>query len=375
MNDFTAETGIAVDLVAPGTEYETVMKTRMASNDLPDVFETHGWSVLRYSEYLKTLNDQPWYDRVSDAALGVIADADKNIYVLPLSLSISGLIYNADTLAEAGVDPLSINSLDDFYAACEKVKAIGKIPIYIGGKESGNPAGFLGSIMPAMLTDVGAATPSGEALKNGTFDWDGVGTTVMQAIADMIKKGYVNEDITTADSQMMQTAVGTGDAAFVFRASTNITMARNYVPDCNVQFMPIPSATGEGLTFKVGEGCCLGIWKDTKNSEAAEKFLEFMSRPENAERARALQGYAPAMIDDEVVGDYTIEQYTKAQEEFAGRVYYDNVFDREYFPNGMWGIMGESVIMVAMDTSEAGVAAAVENLKTNYLEKYEAAQN
>lgn len=64
INDFTAETGIQVDLITPGSEGEAQLKTMMASNSLPDVWMTHGWSLLRYSEYLKVVNDQPWFDSI-----------------------------------------------------------------------------------------------------------------------------------------------------------------------------------------------------------------------------------------------------------------------------------------------------------------------
>jgi len=57
---FTAETGISVVIDEYGNDYEATMKSRMASNTLPDVFQTHGWSILRYKEYLMPLNDQPW---------------------------------------------------------------------------------------------------------------------------------------------------------------------------------------------------------------------------------------------------------------------------------------------------------------------------
>ena len=58
------------------------MKTRMASQDLPDVFETHGWSVARYSEYLMPLNEESWASRIDEAILPVISDKNDNIYVL-----------------------------------------------------------------------------------------------------------------------------------------------------------------------------------------------------------------------------------------------------------------------------------------------------
>lgn len=104
INDFMAETGVQVDLITPGSEGEAQLKTMMASNSLPDVWMTHGWSLLRYSEYLKVVNDQPWFDSIDkDSLAGVMADENGNFYALGMSMSISGLIYNKDALDKAGV--------------------------------------------------------------------------------------------------------------------------------------------------------------------------------------------------------------------------------------------------------------------------------
>lgn len=51
--DFTKETGIQVTINNLGGDYESAMKTKMASNDLPDMWVTHGWSLIRYSEYMR----------------------------------------------------------------------------------------------------------------------------------------------------------------------------------------------------------------------------------------------------------------------------------------------------------------------------------
>lgn len=368
---FVEESGIDVQLVTPGSDFETVMKTRMASGDLPDIWTTHGWSVARYSEYLMPLNEESWYDRIDPSAMGVIEDDGGNIYVLPVSQVVSGVIYNMDTLTEAGVDPTEIRTLADFEEACEKVKALGKTPIHVGGKDNSNAAGFLGSIAPAMLTDEGCEYPNGDALKDGTFDWDTYGTPVMQKIADYVNAGYVNEDFTTADTQAMQTALGKGDCAFVFRNTPNIVNARNYVEGCNVGIIPIPSSTEEGKSsFRIGEGACFGIWKDTENYEAASAFLEYLAQPDVAKSICLIDGSVPALIDVNVDDDYAVTAFHTAQEQFDGDIFYDNIFDREYLPSGMWDVMGYAVTEVVMDPSEQGVASAVEMLKENYIEKY-----
>lgn len=190
INDFMAETGVQVDLITPGSEGEAQLKTMMASNSLPDVWMTHGWSLLRYSEYLKVVNDQPWFDTIDkDSLAGVMADENGNFYALGMSMSISGLIYNKDALDKAGVDPNSIRTWDDFDAACEKLVAAGITPLAIGGSVGGNLAGLLGSVAPTFWTDEGAKYDLGDSLKDGTFDFDTYATELYEYLATWMKKG------------------------------------------------------------------------------------------------------------------------------------------------------------------------------------------
>ena len=107
---FTDETGINVNIVEYGNDYENTIKTRMASNNLPDVFMTHGWSIARYKDYLLDLRDQPWVSEYLDAALGVIRDSDGAIYALMTSHSASATLVNIEVCEAAGVDPWSLHT-------------------------------------------------------------------------------------------------------------------------------------------------------------------------------------------------------------------------------------------------------------------------
>ena len=74
INDFTKETGIDVTIYNGGDDYESAMKTRMSSGDLPDMWVTHGWSVIRYSEYMMDLSDQPWVENIDAGLKDVISN-------------------------------------------------------------------------------------------------------------------------------------------------------------------------------------------------------------------------------------------------------------------------------------------------------------
>lgn len=279
LDQFEEETGISVVFNYPGDGYEELMKTRMAANDLPDVFCTHGWAVVRYGEYLLPLNDQPWASDVSDAIGGVVTDKDGNLLVLPCSYTLFGINCNYDVLEEAGVDPDGILTWDDFEDACEKIKAIGKVPICMGAKDLVPPAQVFQDVAPSTLTDEDEA-----AIADGTFDWEHM-TPVCERFADWVERGFFNVDCLTADLiTAVQTFAG-GEGAFLFYDTTPVTDGKAYYPDANLGMIPIPVADPSKEPIAIsGENMSYGIWKDSKNIDEAKQFLEFLARPEIAKR-------------------------------------------------------------------------------------------
>ena len=135
-----------------GADHEAVMKTRMASGDLPDLWNTHGWSVMRYKEFLTPLNDQPWFGDIDDSVKGAVADQDGNVYVLPIGEGTNGIIYNQDVLEDNGIDAVKIRTVDDMSAAMETLAAAGITPMVISNSDKTNNAHFLDSYLAAYLT-------------------------------------------------------------------------------------------------------------------------------------------------------------------------------------------------------------------------------
>lgn len=372
VTDFTAETGIEVELVTPGADYETVMKTRMGSGEMPDVFVTHGWSLARYKEYLTPMNNQKWYDRIDESVLPVISDDDANIYVLPVTQIIDGMVYNKTVLEKAGVNPGDIRTMDDFKEACEKIKAIGVTPYFVGGKESWTAACAYNKLAPGFYTAEGAAYSAGESLIDGTFDWNTNGAYLLDFIAEMVQKGYFNTDFVTADSAATLAALGEGRAAF--STECEIVKVLNVAPDAKIGMLPTPSTSKDGKSlYAIGEGSCFGIWKDSKCMEAAEKFLNYLATPEIANRIMEIDGGLPALSGMNT-DNITYREFKESQALFGDDLCYDNVFDRKYFPNGMFNAMGDAVIEVFMNPDKTGVAAGVEVLRSTYADKYEATE-
>ena len=369
IDGFEKESGVTVELITPGGEYESTLKTMMASNTLPDVWMTHGWSLLRYSEYLQPVNDQPWFDTMDKSLEPLMADDAGNIFALCVSTSVSGVYFNADALKKAGIDnPYSIRTWSDFEAACEKVKAAGMVPIAVGGGSGSSQfSSIFGGIAPTLWTDVGAKYDLKDALTGGTFDSDTYVTEMYEMIAGWLSKGYFNEDCLTLDFDGAQRMLGSGDAAFALRGP--LTIAHESFPEANLGMLPELAAVDSAKpSFRLGEGNAYGVWKDTGNADACWALLAYLARPETAEKICGLGTDIPAIAGVEAPDAFGAGVYNAALEAYGDDLQFDNLFDRKYLPSGMWSILGDSLSMVFDDPDD--ISSAVDVFKEGYIEKY-----
>lgn len=353
-DDFTSQTGIKIELITPGSEYETVMKTRMASGDLPDVWATHGWSVARYSEYLRPLNDQDWYNRIDEAILPVISDDDGNIYCAPITEAFNTITYNKDVFEKAGVDASKVLTWDEFTDACAKIKDSGVTPIFIGDKDSSTIAQLAESIPPAYLTLECVEDNQKENLKNGSFSFEKYWTPINELIDGWMQSGYFNEDILTSDNDAACQALAKGECAMVFGGANNVVASQTYVPDANLGYLACPGVNEDDTTFlSMGEGTCFGMWKDTEHEDECLKFLEYMSTPEVCEKMSTASGDIPGFSDVSNEDSYVTQQFRELQKTYEGNIEYVPLFDREYLPSGMWDDLGVGLTKLVMDPGNA----------------------
>ena len=197
--------GVTITYATQESDYEQLMKARMASNDLPDIFATHGWSVARYSEYLRPLNDQPWFDTIQPSFLNIIENDEKEVFVLPINQDQGGLFYNKGLLEELNAEvPQSWN---DLLAVCAQGKEKGYEGVFLAGKDSRQPANLLDIAATTFLLsreDRDFITP----LTDGTFNWQEDWAPVSQLLMDLKNNGYLNVDCATCANS------GSSDHAF-----------------------------------------------------------------------------------------------------------------------------------------------------------------
>ena len=371
VSEFESETGCKVNIAEYGADYESTLKTRMASNDLPDIFQTHGWSLLRYKEYLMKLNDQPWVDDYDESALGVIQDDDESIYVLMISELINGTLVNLDICDKAGVDPYAIHTWDDFTEACAKIKEAGFI-----ANGTNAQAGVLANPGGTWTTYEGELAQDGDLMLDGSWNWDSY-ETMLKKYAEWMDEGYYYDDVLSMKDSDFTERFASDKSAFILGYDPSILLTSLTLnPEGNYAFLPhFASADGGKEYVGIGEGDAFGIWKDTKNEEAAKSFLQFMAQPENAVKMNTASGKLSCMKSSMDIDDsYGLSCFTTMKEKCKDcDILYDNLWDRQYMPSGMWPIFENATTMLFDDHSEDGIEAVKEYLVENYQDLYEAA--
>ncbi len=345
-----------LEFVSYGKDYESLMKGKMAANDLPDVFATHGWAVKRYAEYLRPLNDLSLVANLSPAIIDTITTSDGDIVTVPLTIQMTGILYNKDVLAKAGWTEVPKN-WDEFKQCCQDIKDIGLTPIYMAGKNPGSMALFMDFVAPSFLTTWEEENYEQE-LYDGTFDWmlwDRVGGL----LKDLSDAGYLNKDSNTADTFYIPQKLAYGECGFVFRYNENLAEAWEINPDAKLSFMPVPVAfEGDEPVTIIGEQDSFGIWNETENMELAVAFLEYLASKEVVEYFCNTVGDPSGLKSDLNLG--LAKEYTEYGDNYRAVPF----FDREYFPSGIWGTMKS--VGAGITSNEMSVREASQILEEAY---------
>lgn len=355
--DFQEETGIDVELSYETSNYENNIKVQMAAGNLPDVFTTHGWSVLRYAEFLEPLTDRSWVERVNPGLDESMRDDDGTLYALPIEYTVAGINVNLDVLDQAGVDPAEIITWEDFENAAEAVQAVGISPITASGNSSsaGNLANYIAS---NAFTDEELTT-----FTNNEFDTDAWSQKVLDRVQTWQERDYFNPDYVSASLDDMASQLAQGQAAFALvPASSILATALQLNPDAQIGFIPIPSDAGERYVIG-GEGInAYGVSKNSSNKEAALQFIDFLAEPENASRIAESLGSYSGLTDVEV--DLGILQSSYDTWVAPAEIPTKPFFDRVYLPNGIWNTMIASTDAVI--TGQESPAQASEQMRIQF---------
>jgi glucose/mannose transport system substrate-binding protein len=195
-----------------GTNARAVLATRLQAGDPPDSWQGHAGQELIGTyvagNKIQPLNDlyesEGWLDVMPKTLIPLISQ-DGKIYSVPVNIHRANVLwYNPKILADNNIAVPT--TMDEWFAAMEKLKAAGIVPLAVG--EQWTKMHLFETIL---LGTLGADKYNG--LWNGTTDW---GSPEVKTAIENFQKAlsYANTDSASLSWQDAAQLVVNGDAAF-----------------------------------------------------------------------------------------------------------------------------------------------------------------
>ncbi|WP_138750816.1 ABC transporter substrate-binding protein [Paenibacillus sinopodophylli] len=267
--------------------YNTMLKTKLAAGDAPDIFDIDLNSNPQFVEngYMAELTG-PFLDNL----LVVDKSKEGKTYALRTELTLYSIYYNKDAFAKAGIESPP-TTWAEFMEACEKLKAAGIIPVASGYKDSWT---LNNMIHVAKAPSIGAYHESWtQDLKSRktSFVDDQVG---FKDLLNQITYIYDNSQSdplgTTWDKA--QDLLVSGEAAMIINGSWLPGNIRTKDADANLGTFPYPWSddasknrfiiAGEAKNSEnASYGGGYGAYAKSPNKDMAVKFIEYLGSVEN----------------------------------------------------------------------------------------------
>ncbi|MEG3073904.1 MAG: extracellular solute-binding protein [Ruthenibacterium sp.] len=293
-----AHPNIKVEVQHAANDNEMLMKTRINSGDIPDVFNAQaGYVAQDYYEYAYDWsNDSDVLSLFDDVAIDTGKNAEGKVMSLPWTYENMGMIYNKDAFEKAGITklPATMTELED---ACKKLKEAGITAFALAAKEQW----VLNQISTHYMMDK-------------KLDAAGVEAAVMDGslkVPDMpnIKNFYKLLDLAVeygpekpleVDWETSENMLANGEAAIIHMGDWCQATLDGFNPDANLGFLPCPvSENPEDATLLSSVSWTYIVNKDSAHLDAAKEYLEFILTSETGIKwARETVGNVSAAKSD-----------------------------------------------------------------------------
>lgn len=265
---------VTIELQVMQADYPTVLKTKIASGDIPDVFQTTaGGEIKQYSEYSADLTNEPLSKAMNDSVRTSMS-LDGKVLGFPIKSDLFALIYNKDLFATAGITQVP-KTMAELEAVCAKLQAKGITPFANGYKEwwvekhifqhfvdasSDNAEKLVGDFI------AGKTTFKDHPILLKYFDF--IDLTVKNGTAKPLEKDFAAE---TSDFATGKAAMMTGQGAWAEDGILKIT------PNFKIGIMGYPINDDPSKSVIIaGSGQALRINKDSKVLKETKELFNWL---------------------------------------------------------------------------------------------------
>ncbi|MFB4269694.1 ABC transporter substrate-binding protein [Nonomuraea sp. GTA35] len=293
-----------------GSEGDNVVKTRLSTGEMTDVFWYNSGSLLQALNPAQTLVDltgDPVLANVQPEYLPVVTQENKVYGVPATTLTGGGILYNRKVYEQLKLEVPK--TWADFMANNDKIKAAGITPVIGTFKDTWTSQLFV----LADFHNVQAAVPSfaqDYTANQAKFATTPAAQAGFQHLADVHAKGYMQEGFGSAtNDQGMKLLVEGKGAHYPMLSGLLPPLLATYpqtATDVGLFGIPGDDAAKSGAT--VWEPPAIYIARTTEQLDAAKKFLAFVASPAGTEAVTAaVQPAGPYRIKGAELPDNAIQ--------------------------------------------------------------------
>jgi len=284
---------------------EKVLTARLSTGDVPTAFHDKPTSPAFFERaaqgFYLDLTEQPFMERIIPSIVeSVKSKEDGKVYAMPYTQNFMGIYYNID-IFEKNNEQVP-KTWDELIALAKRFKDKGIQPFEQAYKDTGYAGHFNNGAMAALFPE-GAlylAEASKDAGKKPSDSPDF--RKFAERVTDILD--YANADVFSIPTPQAQEKFANGEAAMMIFGSyaRGTIMLAN--PNLRLGAFPIPGfAEDSGLVLAGVDASLVVSGKASKEEqEAALKWLDFLSRTENAQAFSDLEG-APSAVSSAIYGE------------------------------------------------------------------------
>ena len=301
------------------TDYIKSIKLSMTSDTAPDIAQYNPGPMkdLVASGHILDLDPYKdaygWDEKFPGVSLEQLTSDETgkvygtgNQYAIPGGLSLTGIFYNKELAAQAGID-VPPATLDEFEQALATAKDAGLTPVSIGALDSGGAHMWAALLNVMMNTDDYRGWVFGEQEATLATD-DALAAT--EKFAEWAELGYFNESANGMGQEDSTAQFVNGSSVFLMNGNWAAAQVAAEMGD-NAGFFLVPGTEPDAPATGSGFSVSYSVSAQTEQPEAAAAFLDFLVSPE-ATQIISDGGFLPPNTEaapdlDGVLGDLSGE--------------------------------------------------------------------
>lgn len=273
---------IDVKLSSP-PEAETILRTRLVKNDLPDVLAVSGSSLygeLADAGLLKNYQDSPLLNNIQPAYVNMLEELEapetSGIHGVPYAANANAVIYNKDKMEQLGEEPPK--TWDEFIALLQKAEEENMVPIYFTLQDAWTGMVTWNAIAGNMQPENFA-----QKKKNGNASFEQDYEQTAEKTNELLNYGH--DRMYGVGYEDGNRAFAEGEGLLYIQGNWAIPEILKVNPEANLGVFPLPVYNqAEKNELVSGVDVLFSALKETEHPKAADKFISFIREEEQSEQ-------------------------------------------------------------------------------------------